>query len=163
MKSLYAAALLVSALLAAPAAMAAGWKLGSAGQMTFGEGGTPSFRFDCTGPDLAVTQFGVTKLLDIRKNEPVADSAGSALPEGAALMGLATDKSEPNLVPASAVRNATLGWDMTIRLPKTDPTFAGLPRAKFVTLFTTGYTLAATLDKADRRLIAAFVRQCRGK
>lgn len=163
MKTLHAAAVLLSAAIAAPAATAAGWAVGPAGQMTFGEGSRPSFRFDCTGPDLVVTQLGVTKLVDVQKNEPVADDSGSALPEGAALIALATDKSEPNLVPASAVRNSTLGWDMTIRLPKTDPDFAGLPRAKFVTLFTTGFTLAATLDKADRKLVAGFVRQCRGE
>jgi hypothetical protein len=163
MRSLHAAAVLVSAAMVAPAALAAGWELGPSGQMTFGGGAAPLYKFDCTGPELVITQFGVTKLLDVQKNEPVADAAGSALPEGAALMALATDKSEPNLVPASAVRNASTGWDMTIRLPKNDPIFVSLPRAEFVTLFTTGFTQAAMLDKADRKVIAAFVRQCRGQ
>jgi hypothetical protein len=162
MKCLHTAAVLVSAAMVSPA-LAAGWELGPSGQMTFGGRAAPLYKFDCAGPELVITQFGVTKLLDVRKNEPVADAAGSTLPEGAAFMALGTDKSEPNLVPASAVRNASKGWDMTIRLPKGDSTFASLPRAKFVTLFTTGFTQPAMLDKTDRKLLAEFVGRCRGR
>jgi hypothetical protein len=147
----------------AVAAQSGGWELGPAARIAFSEAGRPIYVLDCTGSELVVTQFGVTQLVDLQKNRPVGDTEGTALPAGAALMALATDRSEPNLVPASAVRNSGPGWDMTIRLPKNDPALSTLPKAKYVSLFTTGFTRAVTLGKADRALLANFVGQCRGK
>jgi hypothetical protein len=143
-------------------AASGGWQLGSDGRITFGEAAQPLYKLDCTGPELVVTQFGVTQLLDLQRNQPVGDADGTALPDGAALMALATDKVEPNMVPASAVRSAGKGWDMTIRLPKTDPALLSLPKAKYVSLFTTGFTQAIGLTKDDRKLLATFVSRCRG-
>jgi hypothetical protein len=139
---------------------AAGWEVAATGQISFREAGEAVYKLDCSGPDLVVTQFGVTQLVDMQTNRQVADDSGSALPAGASVMALATDKSEPNMVAASAVRNAGRGWDMTIRLAKRDPAFLTLPRAGMVSLFTTGFTRAVTLDKSDRKLFAAFVTQC---
>jgi hypothetical protein len=157
-----ATALFSSAALAAPASPG-GWALDPAGQITLSDAGKPIYRLDCTGPELVVTQFGVTKLLDVQRNQPVGDTDGSTLPAGASVMALATDKSEPKMVTASATRSAGSGWDMAIRLPKDDPAFLSLPRAGMVSLFTTGFTRAVQLGKADRKLLATFVSQCRGK
>jgi hypothetical protein len=148
---------------AAAPATGEGWHLDAGPQLIYDVAGAPAYKLDCSGSELVVTQYGVTQLMDLQKNESVSDTEGSALPEGAALMALASDKSDPNLVPASAVRNAARGWDMTIRLPKNDRDFLTLPRAKFVTLFTTGYTRAITLDKDTRKLLATFVSQCGGR
>lgn len=155
---------LVLALLAsaAPAsdAPAGGWQLGDR-VLIFGAPEAPAYKLDCTGPQLVVTNFGVTSLLDIRQNKPVPDNEGDALPEGAAFMALATDKTDPAMIPATAVRNARAGWDMTIRLAKTDRTFLSLPKAKYVSLFTTGFTQMVALGKEDKALVATFVSQCR--
>lgn len=154
------AAQMMMALLASAAS--GGWELGPDAQITFGEAAGPVYKLDCTGPDLVVTQFGVTQLVDLQKNQPVGDSEGTALPEGAALMALATDKVDPNLVTASAARSAGTGWDMTIRLPKNDPALLSLPKADYVSLFTTGFTQAVRLTRDDRKLLATFVSRCRG-
>ena len=150
------------ALISAAAASAGGWHAGPGAQISFSDSKRTVYRLDCSGPELVVTQYGVTQLLDVQENKPVGDSDGSTLPAGAAVMALATDKVEPNMIQASAVRNAERGWDMTIKLPKDDPTFRSLPRAEYVSLFTTGFTLAVPLGKADRKLLSAFVAQCRG-
>jgi hypothetical protein len=155
-------ALMVSASLAS-AASAAGWQSGPGPQIRLGEAKAPLYMLDCSGLELVVTQFGVTKLRDMQANALVSDTEGSTLPPGAALMALFTDKVDPNMVPASAVRNAKAGWDMTIRLRKDDRAFLSLPKAGMVSLFTTGFTTASMVDKADRKLFADFVKQCRSR
>jgi hypothetical protein len=151
---------LLSSTTAVPA-LPGGWSL-DPGQITFSEAGAPVYKLNCTGSELVVTQFGVTQLVDLQLNRPVGDAEGSSLPAGASVMALATDKTEPDMVPAAAVRNASGGWDMTIRLPTNDPAFLSLPRAAFISLFTTGFTRAVELSKADRKLLGTFVGQCRG-
>jgi hypothetical protein len=147
----------------APAAdaPAGGWQV--AGRvLTYSEAGAPIYVLDCTASDLAVTQYGVTQLLDVKQNKPVADRQGTTLPEGAAFMALATEKvEEPQMIAATAVRNANTGWDMTIRLRKNDPTFRSLPRAKMISLFTTGFTRMVTPSKEEKAMLAAFVSECR--
>jgi len=156
---------LVLALLASGAtgsdSAAGGWQ--SAGRvLTYSEAGAPIYVLDCSGTELAVTQYGVTQLLDIKQNKPVADREGTTLPEGAAFMALATDKiEEPQMIAATAVRNASTGWDMTIRLRKNDANFRSLPKAKMISLFTTGFTRLVQLGKADKQMLAAFVSECR--
>ena len=139
----------------------AAWHSDAPTQLVYSEAGAPIYKLDCSGTEIVVTQFGVTQLLDIQQNKPVADSEGTELPPGAAFMALATDKTEPNLIPASAVRNAATGWDMTIRIPKDDPAFLSMPRAKYVSVFTTGYTRAVGFGKEDRKLVSTFVSRCR--
>jgi hypothetical protein len=140
---------------------AGGWQ--SAGRvLTYSEAGAPVYVLDCTGTELAVTQYGVTQLLDVKQNKPVSDREGTSLPEGAAFMALATDKvEEPRMIAAAAVRNARAGWDMTIRLRKNDPTFRSLPRAKMISLFTTGFTRMVMPSKEEKAMLAAFVNECR--
>lgn len=146
-----------------PAAPAEGWQVEAGPSLIFREAGAPVYKLDCSGSGLEVTNFGVTQLLDVQRNKPVGDAEGSALPAGAAVMALATDKTEePEMVPARSARNAAGGWDMTISLRKNDPVFRSLPRADFVSLFTTGFTRAVQLGKEERTLIGDFVRQCRG-
>jgi hypothetical protein len=156
---------LVLALLASGAtgsdSAAGGWQ--AAGRvLTYSEAGAPIYVLDCTGAELAVTQYGVTQLLDVKQNQPVADRQGTSLPEGAAFMALATDKvEEPQMIAATAVRNANTGWDMTIRLRKNDPTFRSLPKAKMISLFTTGFTRMVMPSKEEKAMLAAFVSECR--
>ncbi|HEX6377223.1 MAG TPA: hypothetical protein VFZ91_16040 [Allosphingosinicella sp.] len=152
---------LLSADSPAPPVTASGWAAGPGAKVMLSEAGERVYELDCSGAELVVTQFGVTHLLDLEKNQPVGDAEGTTLPAGAAVMALATDKVEPNLVGASAVRNARTGWDMTIRLSKSDPALLSLPKSKYVSLFTTGFTRAMELDRADRKLLATFVGQCR--
>jgi hypothetical protein len=161
-----AAAIVAAAALAAPAA-AEGWRVKPAGAdgpltLDYGEGAATYYRLQCLPAELVVTQFGVTKLLDLQTNKPVADTPGATMTAGAAVMALATDKVQPNLVPAAAVANPAGGWDMTIRIRKDDAAFLSLPRAGMVSLFTTGYTRAVMVGKDDRKLLGDFVRQCRG-
>lgn len=145
----------------APEAPAGGWRLADR-VLTLNEGGASVYRLECSGEEVAVTQFGVTSLLDIRKNKPVGDREGTSLPEGAAFMALSTDRiDEPVMVPATSVRNARTGWDMTIRLRKNDPAFRSLPKAKLVSLLTTGVTQAVDVSKEDQTLFGTFVNQCR--
>ena len=140
-----------------------GWQVEAGPLLVFREAGAPVYRLDCSGPKVEVTNFGVTQLIDIQKNKPVGDGEGTALPAGASVMALATDKTdEPEMVPASSARNAARGWDMTISLPKKDPALRSLSRADFISLFTTGYTRAVHLEKEDRKLVADFVKACRG-
>jgi hypothetical protein len=157
--------LLASALLAqaAPAAEAPadGWRVVEH-SLTYSEAGAPIYTLDCAGSEVVVTQYGVTSLLDIKKNKPVPDAEGSAPPEGASFMALSTDRiDEPAMIPATAVRNARTGWDMTIRLKKNDLAFKSLPRAKLVSLLTTGVTRAVDVSKDDQTLFGTFVSQCR--
>jgi hypothetical protein len=154
---------LLSSAADAPPAPADGWQAEPGPQLVFREAGAPVYRLDCSGSGVEVTNYGVTQLLDVRTNRPVGDGEGSTLPAGAAVMALATDKTEePEMVPASSARNAASGWDMTIRLSKKDPVLKSLPRAGFVSLFTTGFTRAVQLEKEDKALVADFVKECRG-
>jgi hypothetical protein len=155
--------LILALLSSATDAPAEGWQIESGPQLVFREAGAPVYKLDCSGSGVEITNFGVTQLLDVQKNKPVGDSEGSALPAGAAVMALATDKTEePAMVPASSARNAAGGWDMTISLRKNDPAFRSLPRADFISLFTTGFTRAVHLSKEEKKLVADFVKQCRG-
>jgi hypothetical protein len=156
--------ILLSSAAAATPTQPDGWRAEPDARLSFFESGSPVYTLDCAGPELVVTQFGVTELLDLQTDSHVSDSEGSSLPAGAAVMALATDKTEePNMVAATAVRNARKGWDMTIRLAKKDPALLSLPRATFISLFTTGFTRAVQLGREDRELVSAFVRQCRGR
>src|SRR5687767_141848 len=154
---------LLSSTTDAPAAPAEGWQVEPGPQLLFREAGATVYKLDCSGSGVEITNFGVTQLLDVQKNKPVGDGEGIALPAGAAVMALATDKTEePEMVPASSARSAASGWDMTIRLPKNDPAFRSLPRADFISLFTTGFTRAVQLEKEEKKLVADFVKLCRG-
>jgi hypothetical protein len=154
------------ALAAAPAA-AGNWSVQGAGnghgeRVTIGLEEGRAYSFECAPDGLVVTQIGVTDLLDPKTNTKVGDAPGSAMPPGAAVMGLFTGDGDPELLPASAAPNPAKGWDMALRFAKADRRVKALAKAEFVSLFTTGYTAAIPLDGDDRKLFAGFLKRCRG-
>ena len=122
---------------------------------------THSYVFECGTDAVSVTETGVTDLLDIRGNRKVGDTAGSVMPEGAAMMALYSGKGDPNLLPAAATPNPTKGWDLTLRLAKSDKALNGIPKAEMLSLFTTGFTAAVPLDSDDHAKFSAFLTRCR--
>jgi len=130
--------------------------------LTYGnpQSGDQAYLFDCSAPDhVAITQYAVTDLLDTNSGRRVDDTS-PALAEGAAYMGVATDVSQPKLLPASASRNRLTGWDLTIRLAKADPAFVGLVNAARISLMTTGSTIVVPIATEDLPQIRNFVSQC---
>src|SRR3954463_15928402 len=94
---LFAAA---SMLGAGTAASAEGWKLAMP-ELVYEDGGHAVYRLVCGPADVAVSQYGVTKLLDLQTNQTIPDGPGSSITPGASLMALATDRGDPQLIPAS--------------------------------------------------------------
>ena len=161
-------ALLASSLLLVSTPCLAGdWKIAGAGN---GHGETivldidpqRSYIFECTPNAVAITYTGVTDLLDIRGKGKVGDAPGSVMPEGAAMMALYTGKGEPQFLPADYKPNPVKGWDLTLRMAKNDRTLKGLEKAEMVSLFTTGYTAANTVDAEARTQFKGFLARCRG-
>ena len=130
--------------------------------LTYGNpsSGDPAYLFDCSAPDqVAITQYAVIDLLDTNSGRRVDDTS-PALADGAAFMGIATDVTQPRLVPASASRNRLTGWDLTIRLSKSDPAFTSLAKATRISLMTTGATIVVPIAREDLPRIRDFVGQC---
>lgn len=165
MKSIISLLVGIAATVAQPVpAHATGWGLEAANE-THGlklvhsptEG--PSYLFEC-GDEVLVTERGVTELLDIQTNTKIEDQPGSKITPGASLLALYLGKGQPDLVPAEASPNSNHGWDLTIRLSKTDKQLRALSHTKMISLFTTGYTMAVAINDDDRKIIANFVDQC---
>ena len=162
-------ALLASTLLlASTAAGAENWTAVGAGN---GHGETisvaidpgRSYIFECAPDSVLITYTGVTELLDIRGGgKKVGDAPGSVMPEGAALMALFTGKGEPQFLPAEAKPNPKNGWDLTLRMNKSDKALRALEKAEMLSLFTTGYTAALTIDVSTRSQLGSFLARCRG-
>lgn len=120
-----------------------------------------SYLFECYPTEVVLTQFGVTDLLDLQTNAKIGDTPGSAMTPGAAFMGLATSTNgTPNFKPAEAAPNAVEGWDMTLRFDKSDKALKALAKAKMVSVFTTGYTMAVGLNDTDRQSVRSFLSRC---
>jgi hypothetical protein len=155
-----------AAFLAASApAQSTGWQLqpqvGAKGPiLTFNAGDPVSYRFECTPNDVIVTETGVTKLIDLKTGQPIGDDAQAIMPTGAAMMALFGGNGDPQFVPAEAVKSAAIGWDLTIRLPKDDRQIKAVGKAKVMSLFTTGYTMAVVMDGPARAKWNEFVRRC---
>ena len=149
-------------------AMAQGWVLtpAAAGQdLQLSYAATeqvPGYLFACTATDIAVTEFGVTELLDIQTGQKIPDAPGSVMTPGASLMALFTGKGQPDFLPAEAVPNAVKGWDMTIHFSKNDKRLRAFGKSDMISLFTTGYTAAVEMDKDDQALARGFLKQCSG-
>lgn len=124
-----------------------------------------SYIFDCSGQNLLVTETGVTELLDIKASVPntrVPDTGeGRVMPEGSALLAIFTGRGDPDFKLGSAKANPLKGWDITIELPRTDKVFQNLGKADMLSLFSTGYTALVALEKADRKTMTDFVKECR--
>ena len=160
---LTAAAILVSA----SPSWAGEWKaVGAAGghgeQLALAIDDTHSYIFECAPDAVVITETGVTDLLDIRGGgTKVGDAPGSTMPEGAALMALFTGKGDPDFMPATAVANPAKGWDLTIRMAKSDKRLNALAKTDMLSLFTTGFTAAVTLSAAEKKMFADFLSRCR--
>lgn len=118
-----------------------------------------AYVFECRADQVAVTETGVTDLMNVFTGEKV-DAAPGTVPQEALSMALYTDQVKSPLSKAVAAPDPTEGWDLTIVLAKTDPAFASLATANSVSLATTGWTTAVTLDDGDRKVIAGFVARC---
>ena len=156
-----------SLLLVSTPCLASDWKIAGAGN---GRGETMvleidagrSYIFECTPDAVAITYTGVTDLLNIRGEGKVGDIPGSVMPEGAAMMALFTGKGEPQFLPAEYKPNSEKGWDLTLHMAKNDKALKGLEKAEMLSLFTTGYTAANTVDAETRAQFKGFLARCRG-
>jgi hypothetical protein len=152
-------------LVASAPAQPAGWQLqpqvgGHGPVLTFNAGDPVSYRFECTPNDVIVTETGVTKLMDLKTGQTIADDVEAVMPSGAALMALFAGKGDPQFIPAEAVKNATNGWDLTIRLPRDDKQIKAVGKAEMMSLFTTGYTMAVAMDGDARAKWKRFMQSC---
>jgi hypothetical protein len=164
-----ASALLLTAMLSlgsAAAAQSAGWTVTSAeGQPTrlsfdgFADKGV-RYAFVCEPDGISITETGVTALMDPKTGGKVGDDPGSVMLDGAAVMALFTDRTEPKFIVARARPNEVRGWDLTMKLQLNDPAIKALPRAKAVSLMTTGWTGLAELEAEQRNTIANFLAAC---
>jgi hypothetical protein len=123
-----------------------------------------SYTFDCSGDTLRITETGVTELLDMNAggNKKVADEGPDrVMPPKSAMMAVYTNKDKsPNFRLGTATANAEKGWDLTIEMPRNDKAFKALASANMMSLFTTGFTAAVTLEGANRKQVADFVKAC---
>lgn len=153
---------LLSVLASTSPALAQAWQID--GQvppgLTYTDDGAVIYRLECMPSGVVVTQYGVTKLTDLKANKPVGDAPGSVMSDGALFMSLATDKASPDMTRATAVPNSRFGWDMRIVISKRDRAYRTLPRATLISLFTTGHTRAVLPTETDRVALASFVERC---
>ena len=128
--------------------------------LTFASGASVSYRFECTTTDVIVTETGVTKLLDLKTGKQIGDGADAVMPEGSAMMAVFGGKGDPQFKPAVATKNSAGGWDLTIRLPKDDKQLKAVGKSEMMSLFTTGYTMAVTMDAPARGVWNDFMKRC---
>ena len=128
--------------------------------LTYSTAHEPSYRFECAGSEMIVTETGVTKLMDVQARKPVGDGAGAVMSPGAAMMAIYAGKGDPQFIPAQAVKNPEGGWDLTIRLPKNDKQLRAIGKSDIISLFTTGETMAVTMDASDRARWNDFMQRC---
>jgi hypothetical protein len=156
----------LAALLVLSARAEAGeWKLqpadGDHGAILTMETGTAlSFRFACTADAVFVTETGVTRMIDLKTRKPIGDDAQAVMPPGAAMIGVLAEKAGPQFVPAVAVKNPAGGWDLTIRLAKSDKHLKAIGKSTVMSLFTTGYTMAVQMDDTARAQWNDFMQRC---
>lgn len=151
-------------LVASAPAQSTGWQLqpqvGDRGPILTFASDPVSYRFECTSNEVIATQTGVTKLIDLKSGQPIGDGAQAVMPDGAAMMALFAGKGDPQFKAAEAVKNASGGWDLTIRLPKGDKQIKAIGKAEMMSLFTTGYTMAVAMDGEARAKWKDFIQRC---
>jgi hypothetical protein len=126
-----------------------------------GLGPNVTYAFECRSDGVLITETGVTQLMDVQTGKKIGDDPGSSITPGAAYLALMSDpKSSPDLLPAKAAPNPVRGWDLSVVAPKTDKQWRALPRAKMMTLMTTGWTIGVQLNDEARKVIAGFVAGC---
>lgn len=131
-------------------------------RLIYESGGQVSYRFECEKDAIAITEMGVTELLDFKTNAKVGDGPDAIMPDGAALMALYGGKGTPAFQPATAVKNPSGGWNLTIRLSKNDKQLRAVGSSTMMSLFTTGYTTAVAMDDTTRATWNSFVKRCKG-
>jgi hypothetical protein len=119
-----------------------------------------TYKFSCVGQTLTATEIGVTQLMNMADGQKIGDVPGSLMPPGAAVMTLFADRAKPAFIAADATPNAKFGWDLTIRLPLNNPAVRALPKAKSLSLMTTGWTGLVELGQSDRVTISSFLKSC---
>jgi len=128
--------------------------------LTFHSDKTVKYQFECLPDKIAISQVGVTKLMNPSTGGPVGDGPGTVMPRGATMMALFAGKGSPKFIPAEAVKNPANGWDLTIELPKSDKQLKAVGKSDMISLFTTGYTMAVPMDADARAKWNAFMQQC---
>lgn len=146
-------------------AMANGWLLSQPTsahplQLILGSDAHPTYLFACNSDNVSATNFGVTGLLDLQTGQKIPDDVGASITPGASVIALFTGDGQPDMVPADAAHNSLKGWDLTIHLAKNDEKLVALKKADVISLFTTGYTLAAQLHGDDKAVVREFLKQC---
>lgn len=142
-----------------------GWQIAPATDtspltLTYDSGGQVAYRFECLADAVAITQTGVTELMDFSTGQQVDDAADS-LPSTASMMALFSGKGDPQLQPAISSKNPAGGWDLTIELAKKDRQVRGMAKSEMMSLFTSGYTMAVAMDDDSRAIWSAFLKDCK--
>ena len=127
--------------------------------LQYSSDGPVSYLFECRSEDIAVTQTGVTDLMDFATGEKVADDAQD-LPATAAMMALYAGKGQPDLEPAKSRKNPAGGWDLTLTFKKKDRRLKALAKSEMMSLFTSGFTMAVMMDDDSRSAVSDFLTQC---
>jgi hypothetical protein len=148
-------------------ASAGGWKAAGASNgrgetLSYDHGEDRSWIFECAPDAVIITNVGITDLVDVRLKQKIGDAPGSTITPTASMMTLYTGKGDPEFQPAKASPNAVKGWDFTLRLAKDDKQLKALAKAEMMSLFTTGFTAAVTLEAPERKMFADFLARCRG-
>jgi hypothetical protein len=129
--------------------------------LAFSAGNQLSYRFECAANEVIVTETGVTKLMDVQTKKAVGDDAAAVMSPGAAMMAVYAGNGDPQFAPAEAVKNPAGGWDLTIRLPKDDKQLKAIGKSDMMSLFTTGETMAVTMDASARAQWNDFMKRCK--
>ena len=129
-------------------------------RLTYESGSQVAYKFECQPDAIAITETGVTDILDLRTNRKVGDGPDAVMPEGAALMALFGGNGTPDFQPASSVKNPKGGWDLTIRLKKKGKQLRAIRSSGMISLFTTGYTTAVPIDDATSAIWKGFLKRC---
>jgi hypothetical protein len=119
------------------------------------------YAFVCESQTIRVTNFGVTKLMDLQTGTTISDEAGAVITPGASFMALYTGKGDPEFLAADVKPSSEKGWDVTLRFDKKDKRLDALTKAEVISLFTTGYTIAVEMGKEDHLKAREFLTSCR--
>lgn len=129
--------------------------------LTLISSGAVSYRFECAADAVVVTNTGVTKLLDLKTGKQIGDGPDAIMPPGTAKLAVFAGEGQPRFQSASAVRNPAGGWDLTIRLPKDDKQLKAVGKSEMMSIFTTGFTMAVTIDAKQRAIWNGFLDRCK--
>lgn len=120
-----------------------------------------AYVFRCAADSIFLTHRGVTEITDRSTGKVIGDAPGSEITPAASVMGIMSSQSiAPTLYRAAAQPNSKQGWDLTIRLSRSDPALRSLTRSTFMSVMTLGSVHAVSLGEDDRKLIKGFLGAC---